>query len=128
VDIVELPSSLIYSPPPASVCKKYVVNLSFENDNCVVSPSFEKHTTSIGSRLLNKMGYTGGGLGKNGQGIAAPIMFEMLPPRTCLGYDASLPTPDLAAIKEFIVGGVHIDFSIEQSAAKPLDEMAVLKY
>jgi hypothetical protein len=50
------------------------------------------------------MGYTRGGLGKNGQGIAAPIVPEMLPPRTGLGYDvvvSSLSTPPLLQIGKF---------------------------
>jgi hypothetical protein len=115
VDVVELPSSPISSPPSVAVCKQDVVDLCFKTNDCVVSPSFEKHTTGIGSRLLSKMGYTGGGLGKNGQGIVSPIMPEMMTPRTGLGYDvvvSSLPTPTLAANKEvlFVAGGVQTDF------------------
>ena len=33
--------------------------------NVFVSPRFKKHTTCIGSRLLRKIGFTRGGLGKN---------------------------------------------------------------
>jgi hypothetical protein len=76
------------------------------------------------------MGYTRGGLGKNGQGIVSPIMPEMLPPRTGLGYDvvvSSFPTPSLATNREvlFIAGGVQTDFPVEQSTIEPVDEMVV---
>jgi len=49
------------------------------------------------------MGYTRGGLRKNGKGIVDPINPKMKAPRTSLGYDvlvSSLPTPSLTATRE----------------------------
>jgi hypothetical protein len=65
------------------------------------------------------MGYTRGGLGKNGQGIVVPITPEMKSPRIGLGYDvfvASLPTPGLATTREvlFVAGGVQTGFLEEK--------------
>jgi hypothetical protein len=65
------------------------------------------------------MGYTGGGLGKNGQGIVVPITPYMKSPRTSLGYDvvvASLPTSSLVATREvlFVAGGVQTSFLEEK--------------
>jgi len=129
MNVDELPSSPISSPPTAYVCNKGVVYLCFENDNCVVSPKFEKHTTCIESRLLSKMGYTKKRFGRKGQGIVSTIVPAMLTPRTCLGYDvivSSLPTPTLAVNKEvlFVVGGFQTDLLAEQSS-EPIDEMVV---
>lgn len=64
------------------ICKKYDVDVSISSHVLlatidIVSPSFEKHTISIGSWLLVKMGYTKGGLGKNGNGIVSTITPEM---------------------------------------------------
>jgi hypothetical protein len=35
--------------------------------------AWEQHSLQFGSKVLNKWGYTGGGLGKNGNGITSPI-------------------------------------------------------
>jgi len=49
---------------------------------------FEKHTTGIGSRLLAKMGYTGGGLGRDGSGMLTPLAATPRGRRVGLGYDS----------------------------------------
>ena len=76
------------------------------------------------------MGYTGGGFGKNGQGIVALVIPEMKSPRRCIGYDvvvSSFPTPSLAATREvfFIVGGFQNDFTTGHSTVELVDEMVV---
>lgn len=87
--------------------------------NVVFSPSFEKHTTGIGSQMLRKMGYTRGGLEKNGNGIFFCITFEMKTSRIGLGYDvivASLSSRGLGECKKvlFIAGGVYIKLMEEK--------------
>ncbi|KAJ6296218.1 hypothetical protein OIU78_024122 [Salix suchowensis] len=52
--------------------------------------AFEVHTTGFGSKMMAKMGFIeGGGLGKDGQGMAQPIEVTQRPKSLGLGVDFS---------------------------------------
>ncbi|KAL2481206.1 G-patch domain-containing protein [Abeliophyllum distichum] len=49
--------------------------------------AFEMHTTGFGSKMMAKMGFVGGGLGKDGRGMAQPIEVCQRPKSLGLGAD-----------------------------------------
>ncbi|KDP38622.1 hypothetical protein JCGZ_03975 [Jatropha curcas] len=69
-----------------------------ENKVTIISAkvgSFEVHTKGFGSKMMAKMGYVeGGGLGKDGQGMAEPIEVIQRPKSLGLGANISNPTDD----------------------------------
>ncbi|KAL1531060.1 hypothetical protein AAHA92_33781 [Salvia divinorum] len=68
--------------------------------NSVEYGAFEVHTTGFGSKMMAKMGYVGGGgLGKDGQGMAQPIEVSQRPKSLGLGAEApevSIKSPNTA--------------------------------
>ncbi|KAK6136538.1 hypothetical protein DH2020_029713 [Rehmannia glutinosa] len=65
--------------------------------NAVEYGAFEMHTTGFGSKMMAKMGYVeGGGLGKDGQGVAKPI--EVFQRPKSLGLGAEVPESNGSSI------------------------------
>jgi hypothetical protein len=68
------------------VVEKYPCAFSSLINDYASLGSFERHTKGIGLNMLRKMGYIGGGLGIDVQGIIQPLEVEGIPQYVGLGY------------------------------------------
>ncbi|KAJ6743042.1 G-PATCH DOMAIN CONTAINING PROTEIN [Salix viminalis] len=67
--------------------------------------AFEVHTKGFGSKMMGKMGFIqGGGLGKDGQGMAQPIEVIQRPKSLGLGVDFSNISGDSVKNKPQSIG------------------------
>ena len=64
--------------------KSYDFHHNAPTNDDLIAP-WEKYSLGFGSKMLNKMGYRGGGLGKDGSGILNPIVVNMKCGRGIIG-------------------------------------------
>lgn len=86
-EAVEITTSDINASEMIEMTTSEVKNMDISRDNI---GAFEVHTKGFGSKMMAKMGFVeGGGLGKDGQGMARPIEVIKRPKSLGLGVEFS---------------------------------------
>ncbi|XP_077588300.1 NF-kappa-B-repressing factor [Stigmatopora nigra] len=86
------------SPGDDAISRKQILNSGLDDTSCEIKED------NIGNRILRKMGWTGGGLGRHGEGITKPVRVEAIRfSRTGFGLDATKKNLSKADIQDIIL-------------------------